>query len=123
MDVIWGITIDLKQMIQPSKKGTIWPIIKCIEDHIDNVDRPMKLNHEFFKLKKHEQIFIGGKYETAGEYFRFSIDCEINYGYEEIEKFVEFISPLVAGHKKRQYIGWYKGEESDHRFNVYIERK
>jgi hypothetical protein len=105
------------------KKDTICPIIKCIEDHIDNVDRPMKLNHEFFKLKRHERIFIGGKYKTVGEYFKFSINCEINYGDEEIEKFVEFISPHVAGHKKRQYIGWYKGYGFHNRFNVYIERK
>lgn len=56
-------------------------------------------------------------------YIELYINCDINYGYDEIELFVDWITPFIAGHKPKEYVGWYQGEGQDRKHNVYIERK
>ena len=40
----------------------------------------------------------------------------------EIEKFINWITPFVTGRKKRECVGWWKSESMDEKENIYIER-
>lgn len=46
----------------------------------------------------------------------------MNYDLEVIEKFAEWITPYVTGHKPKEYIGRWNGEDDRLSTNLYIER-
>lgn len=87
-------------------------------------------DHEFFKQERWDYIFMGPNFEhdhgaklirTKSGYYELEIHCDVNYGYDEVTEFVKWIAPWVAGRKKKKYIGWWKNENMDHRFNEYID--
>jgi hypothetical protein len=87
--------------------------------------------HPLFQTERWHSLFCPNgfhegypKFAKRGKYYRLTIHCDINYGSEEIEQFALWITPFVAGHKPREYIGWYKHGDSAYgeRNNVYIER-
>ncbi len=87
--------------------------------------------HPLFRTKRWTALFSPSgfhegypKFEKRGKYMRLTIHCDINYGSEEIEQFALWITPFLAGHKPREYIGWYRHDNSAYgeRNNVYIER-
>lgn len=101
-------------------------------DARNNIETPHPLtlpDHPFFKTERWDRIF-GCHYDLAAPYFiktkagyyRLSIGCSINYGFHEIQEFIKWITPYVAGRKKKQYIGWLKNEDQDYRVNEYVER-
>jgi len=47
---------------------------------------------------------------------------DLSHSYDAINGFVEYITPYLAGHKPKQYIGWYKGEDQNERINLYAIR-
>jgi hypothetical protein len=85
---------------------------------------------KFFTLERWEGVFMHSAFHDEGPkflrtnsgYYELELHCEINYGYEEVRCFIEWITPWVAGRKKKQYIGWWKNENMDFRCNEYIER-
>lgn len=101
-------------------------------DARNNIETPHPLTlppHPFFQTERWEGIF-GHHYDiappyfikTKGGYYKLSLGGNINYGHEEIREFIKWISPYVAGRKKRQYIGWYRNEEYWHRNYEHVER-
>mgnify|MGYP007122146559 FL=1 len=89
-------------------------------------------DHALFKTKRWEALFCPSgfhegfpKFAKRGKYWRLTIHCDINYGSEEIEQFALWITPFLAGHKPREYIGWYRHDNSNYgeRNNVYVERE
>lgn len=113
------------------KKDTPKEVIDFLNSYIneENFDCPMPA-HELFSMKRWTSVF--GKwawYDNPYTYFKnekggwiLFIHCDVNYDLEVIEKFAEWITPYVAGHKPKEYIGWWKGEDDRLSTNLYIER-
>jgi hypothetical protein len=86
--------------------------------------------HDLFDLPRWEVLFSksafhedGPYFKKVGDYWRLYLHCEINYGYRECEEFANWIGPYVAGHKPKEWIGWYKGEDSrQFRNDLYIKK-
>lgn len=55
-------------------------------------------------------------------FWQITLRGDLNYGYEAINGFVEYITPYLAGHKPKQYIGWCKGEDQNQRIELYAIR-
>ncbi len=64
----------------------------------------------------------GGKFYIDGGYWAIDLDTEFKNYDNEIELFMGWISQYVAGRKKKQYMGWSKGEGMNTRSNLYIHR-
>lgn len=108
-----------------------WPA--CI-DHMNDIygAHPLiLLEHPFFKTERWDLIFMRSSYgepteakfiRTPSGYYELEINCDINYGHQEVQTFIDWIKPHVAGRKKRQYIGWWTNDNVTWRANEYIER-
>ena len=83
----------------------------------------------FFKTDRWRNIFhtMGYKWFTKPKLVKkengwdLYIHYDINYEDEEINTFVEFISPHVKGRKQKVYLG-YKRPDSENKLNVYLYR-
>lgn len=103
-----------------------WQVVLKRDDPQGNIP-----DHKFFKLDRWETLFstsgLGHEppafFETPNNYHTLVLNGEVNYGYEEVEEFVNWISPHIAGRKKKQFIGWSKGENWEcSRINHYAIR-
>jgi hypothetical protein len=97
--------------------------------HSDDVFKP-SLDHEFFKCERWYMLFLstnwgdiqGGKMYQTGDYWVIDLHTEFkNYG-GEIEHFFDWIKPYIVGRKKKQYVGYWRGETMDSQCNLYVER-
>jgi len=89
------------------------------------------LDHSFFKCPRWYMLFLstnwdpdmqGGKfYEKDGRWVLDLYSEFKNYD-SEISKFLEWISPYIVGRKKKQCVGYSKGESWDYRENLYVTR-
>lgn len=82
------------------------------------VPRP-NIDHEFADCPRWYQLFIISSFkfntlEINGEF--------INYG-NEIELFIDFITPWVSGHSSRKHVGRYRGEEQEDWTHLHIDQK
>lgn len=91
---------------------------------VENPEHPLFKTDRWsnlFCLHSHEKPYYFGKGKNG--YYELYLYCEINYGWDEIRLFADWITPFVAGHKNKEYIGYLQGEDRDSRENIYIERK
>lgn len=91
-------------------------------------------DHPFFKSERWLMLFHCGNWDDnvmgmriylvpgRQEIYELRIESEFKCYDNEIEKFVDWIYPYVAGRKKKQYVGWFFPEFWDHRNNIYILR-
>ncbi len=106
---------------------------KCLFDTSD-VFKP-EIDHKFFKCDRWYMLLLSNNFdETKGSSFFFSnphrgngyrvlsLNTEFKNYENEIECFIDWITPYVAGHKKKQYLGWWKSESMNNRINIYIHR-
>jgi hypothetical protein len=102
-------------------------------DHRNNIYGPHPVilpDHKFFTLERWENIFMHSAFlydapkciRTKSGYYELEVHCDINYGHEEVQEFIDWIKPWVAGRKKTQYLGWWTNENIRYRINEYIER-
>lgn len=106
-----------------------FPAISIVEEVYEQTPKP-PIDHPFFNQKRWMNLFHchidlpkPQFFQHPGGYYELQLDAEINYGYEEITQFVNWISPYIAGRKKKQFIGWYKGESYEtSTINLYVER-
>ena len=95
----------------------------------EDVFKP-ELNHEFFKCERWYMLFLstnwgniqGGKMYQEKEYWVVDLHTEFKNHDNEIDKFIDWITPFIVGRKKKQYVGWWQSESMDSRINIYIER-
>lgn len=90
------------------------------------------LRHAFFLCSRWYALFMSKNWgdlpptsfgtDPQYGYHHLIIDSEFKNHEDEIGKFIEWVSPWIAGRKKKQYIGWEKHELSTNRTNHYIER-
>lgn len=88
------------------------------------------IDHEFFDCTSWYKIFLPSQFlETQENTLDFqngryiiSIHSEFKNYDQEIEKFVDWIKPYVIGRKKKQYVGYFRNENSNNKTNIYIER-
>jgi hypothetical protein len=87
--------------------------------------------HPFFKCERWYMLLIsndfgtteGSKFEDIGDgRFRLSIHTSFKNYDSEVEKFLHWISPYVVGRKKKQFVGWSKGETQEDRNYHHILR-
>lgn len=84
----------------------------------------LPIDHKFGKCHRWNMLFFCEGWSTFDKDKRILIiNSNLkNYG-GEIEKFIDWISPYVAGHKPKQFVGTRKGEDPDSpQINIYIER-
>ena len=99
--------------------------VNCVDDHDWLPD------HKLFSLNRWDRLFYPHQdfekpyfNRLENGYYELFLNADINYGYEECWEFADWISPYVAGRKKKEYIGWYKGESWENpRTNLYVERE
>lgn len=93
--------------------------------------------HKLFSLKRwtvlftqcydlpHPQLIRRSKDGIASFFlykYTLELHSDINYGFDEINEFMHWIKPYISGSKKKQYVGWYRGEDQQEQINLYIER-
>jgi hypothetical protein len=89
------------------------------------------IKHPFFQCERWFAVFLftncdnskkGGKLYQKNDSWIIDLDTEFKNYDDEIENFLDWISPFIAGRKKKQYVGFYQGEDSDSQVNLYIKR-
>lgn len=120
------------------RKGVPLAVIQFLDEAINGKGKRWSdltpPSHPFFETERWMSVFGQWHwidtdphtyFKKRGAHHRLYIHCDINYCDEEIAQFADWITPFVAGHKPKEYIGWYKHDGSDYgeRNNVYIERK
>jgi len=96
----------------------------------DEVFKP-EFDHKFLKCERWYMMLISNDFGTTNGSKMFQqnglwiIDLHTSFkNYDqEIDHFVNWISPYIIGHKKKKYVGWWRGEEMNYQINIYIERK
>jgi len=103
-----------------------WLIQFFLDTDVSKVENP---DHALFKTDRCSSLFCNHSVirpylfrKGNNGYYELSLYCEIKYGWDEIRAFADWITPFVAGHKKKEYIGWMQGEGRNYRENIYIER-
>lgn len=64
----------------------------------------------------------GGNFYKEKGYWVLDLHTEFKNYDDEIDKFIDWISLFIAGRKKKQYLGYWRGETMDRQVNIYIER-
>ncbi len=104
-------------------------VFNFLNESISNGTSEIKFGHKFFTLERHENIFMSSYslkekpyLKSKGLNWKLRIACDINYGREEILEFAKWITPYIAGHKPKEFIGELTGEDEGDRENIYLER-
>ena len=122
------------------RKDTPIPLINTLYRFINyklfpwpNTDRKEKAYfksdypHPFFETDQFFTFFVGydlgSKMFIRDQHWNLVIESEFQNRYGEIDKFIDLITPFVVGRKKKEYVGWHKGENYENqRINTYISR-
>lgn len=95
----------------------------------DDVPLP---THPLFKCYRWGSLFSKSAFleesplfiQLPSGYYHLSIRAVFQNKDDEISKFLHWITPFVAGHKKQTYVGWQKGEDGySGRINLYINKQ
>lgn len=65
----------------------------------------------------------GGKFYHNGGQWVLELDTYFKNYNDEIEHFVDWIAPYVGGRKKKQYLGWSKGEDRSDRDYIHVNKQ
>lgn len=94
-------------------------------------DNPALPSHPLFECYRWSSIFSKSAFwdespsfvRLPSGYYKLSVRAVFQNKNDEINKFLDWISTFIAGHKKQNYVGWKQGE-GDHwgRTNLYINR-
>lgn len=99
--------------------------------HSDEVFVP-ELLHDFFKCERWYMLLISNDFgSTKGSsfellpngYYSISIDTQFKNYDDEVDKFIDWITPYVAGRKKKHYVGYWKVEGCEYDINIYINHQ
>ena len=114
------------------KKDLPVEVIKFLQSWIvEQTYKPFIVDHALFRLERWGSCFYHSAYHGAptfdklsSGYYLLQLNGEIKHGYKEIEEAVNWLSQYVVGRKKKQYVGWYKGESWEvPRINLYVEKQ
>lgn len=98
--------------------------------HSEEVFTP-DIQHEFFECECWYMLFLstnwsdsleGSVFVELDKYYQLLIHTEFKNYDQEIQKFVDWINPYLIGHKKKQYIGYWRSENYNREINIYVER-
>jgi len=98
--------------------------------HSIDVFKPI-ISHPFFQCERWYMCLLannfdpniqGGKFYKKGDYWTIEIHSEFKNYDQEIDNFFNWIKPFIVGRKKKQYVGCYKGEDTNEYTNIYVER-
>jgi len=96
----------------------------------EDVFKP-ELDHPFFKCERWYMLFLstnlddemqGGRFYEENGRWVLDLHTEFKNYDSEIEHFFEWIKPFIVGRKKKQYVGYWRGESMDSQCNLYVER-
>lgn len=123
------------------RKDTPDEVISFLNDAINNHTFDFTPNHVLFACSRYYNIFwsspeisyldeIGIKNKTffrknKNGIYELFIHCELKNYEEEIENFIDWIRPYIAGHKQNEFIGFivYDGIDLYTVFNVYANKQ
>lgn len=100
----------------------------CInEPSVENIPLPA---HQFFSCNRWKSIFSNSAFMDAIPYFikihngyyKLFISCCLKDYDGEIGEFIDWITPYIAGRKKKTYIGWRKGEDQQDRYYIHVDK-
>lgn len=108
-------------------KDTPIDVIELISGAIILDDDIINLpDHPFFKTERWSRIFVHHSdmppplfYQKLNKYYIIELHCCINYGFDEMQEFLNWIRPWICGRRKKEFIGWWKQEGMDMRVNEY----
>jgi len=98
--------------------------------HTEDVFKP-DLEHPFFKCERWYMLFLstnwddkmqGGKMYQEGGIWVIDLHTEFKNYDSEIEHFFDWVKPFIVGRKKKQFVGYWRGENMDYQCNLYVER-
>lgn len=111
------------------RKDTPVEVIEFLNAYMNesNFNYP-KPNHPLFEFESWDSVF--NKWAWYKEPYSFFdkeklilfVWCDVKASNEPIIQFAKWIAPYVAGHKPKEYIGWYEGDSERQPTNLYIER-
>lgn len=100
----------------------------------EDVFKP-EIDHPFFQCDRWHMLLLsnnfddklqGGKLYRKGKYWVLDIHTEFKNYNDEISNFISWIKPYIAGRKKKQYVGYWRGEWNGEgtspQINIYIYR-
>jgi len=96
----------------------------------EDVFKP-ELNHQFFKCERWYMLFLstnfddemqGGRFYEENGRWTINLHTEFKNYDNEIDNFFDWIKPFIVGRKKKQYVGYYRGEDAEAQTNLYVER-
>ncbi len=108
-------------------KDTPESVIAFLNAAINNTCDIILPDHDLFKEVQNMEIFSHWAWYDSPTFccvgFRWRLTLRSDFkNHDAAELFAKWIAPYVAGHKPKEYIGWYKSEDHQWRINLYIER-
>lgn len=105
-----------------------------VKRNFGTTDKPFvpKIAHPFFKCEDWTDLFrstwhknqeLTQLYQKDNGYWVMYLKAYFKANVDTVNKFVDWITPYVAGRKKKLYIGWFKGTSWGERRNLYVERE
>lgn len=81
-------------------------------------DRPdFPIEHQFSKATRWNVVLTG---EFNPIHRRLKLKTSINYGYEDIEDFLDWILPFISNRRNKRMIAWQRGEDIRERVYRFI---
>lgn len=127
-----GYSYEFKTKEIKLRRDTPLHVIEFLDKYINNGRHDYVIpQHDLFKQERCLSLFNHFAWYDDKPYFKvvnnkhyvLFLHSDIKYGREEIIAFCDWIAPYVIGHKPKEYIGWYRGDEDNKPTNLYIERK
>lgn len=112
-------------------------VFRFLNEFINNKNYDVELpEHLLFSLQRGDNFFYeSGLFgepmppifrKDAKGYHYLELHASINHAYEELIQFTNWITPYVAGRKKKQYIGYWRDEAFEKRdpdVNIYVNKQ
>lgn len=115
----------LKKVIIENNIGIATVLFKT-----EDVPKVLEIDHVFFKAERWYMLLLSTNFGiTSGSTLTFNkrwtitVHTEFKNHDDEIEKFIDFISPFIEGRKKKQFLGWSLRETSSEKENIYLINK
>jgi hypothetical protein len=89
----------------------------------------LEIPHLFFQCERWYMLLTatnwddkmqGGSFYKKGDYWALDLHTEFKNYDNEIDHFIDWVTPYVVGRKRKQYLGWWQSEGCEYKINIYI---
>jgi hypothetical protein len=96
---------------------------------VHEVPKP-EISHPFFDCPRWHCLLtmnngepISSKFSESNGVWTLGIESDFKHYNDEIDNFINWISPYIPGHSTKKYVGWYMGEWTHDPTHIHINQQ